>query len=110
MCNGINCSLVRTRNQDEPESSQQGGAAQPTMADLIAAVLTRQQGDSEMLRQLVENTSRLGGHGGNRNNNNQPRQCTYLNFWVPIRRHSSVPESLWTRITGCVRPSLNSVC
>ncbi|GJN16507.1 hypothetical protein PR202_gb03506 [Eleusine coracana subsp. coracana] len=42
-------------------------------------VINRQQNEAELLRQLVENTSNLGGRGGNRNNN-QPRQCTYSDF------------------------------
>ncbi|GJN41404.1 hypothetical protein PR202_gn00776 [Eleusine coracana subsp. coracana] len=42
-------------------------------------VINRQQNEAELLRQLVENTSNLGGRGGNRNNN-QPRQCTYSEF------------------------------
>ncbi|GJN35135.1 hypothetical protein PR202_gb23879 [Eleusine coracana subsp. coracana] len=102
--------MVRTRNQDDPESSQQGANAQPSLAEILATVINRQQNEAELLRQLVENTSNLGGRGGNRNNN-QPRQCTYSDFfWVPIHRRLSVPGNLWTRIIGCVRPSPSSVC
>ncbi|GJN40326.1 hypothetical protein PR202_gb29530 [Eleusine coracana subsp. coracana] len=71
--------MVQTRNQDDPESSQQGANAQPSLADVLAAALSRQQNDSELLCRLVDITSHMAGHGGNRNNN-QPRQCTYSDF------------------------------
>ncbi|GJN16523.1 hypothetical protein PR202_gb03522 [Eleusine coracana subsp. coracana] len=77
--NGVICSMVRTRNQDDPESSQQGANAQPSLADVVAAALCRQQNNSELLRRLVDITSHLAGHGGN-HNNNQPRQCPYTDF------------------------------
>ncbi|GJN40027.1 hypothetical protein PR202_gb29189 [Eleusine coracana subsp. coracana] len=64
---------------DDPESSQQGANAQPSLAVVLAAALSRQQNDSELLCRLVDITSHMAGHGGNRNNN-QPRQCTYLDF------------------------------
>ncbi|GJN35134.1 hypothetical protein PR202_gb23878 [Eleusine coracana subsp. coracana] len=98
------------QEDDDPESSRQGANAQPSLVEILATVINRQQNEAELLRQLVENTSNLGGHGENRNNN-QPRQCTYSEFfWVPIHRRLSVPGNLWTRIIGCVRPSPSSVC
>ncbi|GJN31809.1 hypothetical protein PR202_gb20254 [Eleusine coracana subsp. coracana] len=72
--------MVRTRNQDDPESSQQGANAEPSLAEVLAATLNRQQNDSEILRCLVDITSHLAGQVGHRNNNNQPRQSTYSDF------------------------------
>ncbi|GJN40009.1 hypothetical protein PR202_gb29170 [Eleusine coracana subsp. coracana] len=72
--------MVRTRNQDDPESSQQGANAEPSLAEVLAVALNRQQNDSEILRRLVDITSHLAGQGGHRNNNNQPRQSTYSDF------------------------------
>ncbi|GJN31847.1 hypothetical protein PR202_gb20298 [Eleusine coracana subsp. coracana] len=51
-----------------------------TLAEVLAAALNRQQNDSEILHRLVDIMSHLAGHGGHRNNNNQPRQSTYSNF------------------------------
>ncbi|GJN31811.1 hypothetical protein PR202_gb20256 [Eleusine coracana subsp. coracana] len=72
--------MVRIRNQDDPESSQQGANAEPSLAEVLAAALNWQQNDSEILRRLVDITSHLAGQGGHRNNNNQPRQSTYSDF------------------------------
>ncbi|GJN40310.1 hypothetical protein PR202_gb29515 [Eleusine coracana subsp. coracana] len=72
--------MVCTRNQDDPESSQQGANVEPSLAEVLAAALNRQQNDSELLHRLVDIMSHLAGHGGNRNNNNQPRQSTYSDF------------------------------
>ncbi|GJN40188.1 hypothetical protein PR202_gb29368 [Eleusine coracana subsp. coracana] len=60
------------QEDDDPESSQQGASAQPSLAEILATVINRQQNEAELLRQLVENTSNLGGRGGNRNNNQPP--------------------------------------
>ncbi|GJN35201.1 hypothetical protein PR202_gb23950 [Eleusine coracana subsp. coracana] len=75
----IDQDMVQTRNQDNPESSQHGANAQPSLADVLAAALNRQQNDSELLCRLVDITFHMARHGGNRNNN-QPRQCTYSEF------------------------------
>ncbi|GJN27991.1 hypothetical protein PR202_gb16067 [Eleusine coracana subsp. coracana] len=72
--------MVHTRNQDDPESSQQGAHAESSLAEVLAAALNRQQNDSEILHRLVDITSHLDGQGGHRNNNNQPRQSTYSDF------------------------------
>ena len=74
------CSMVRHRNiNDIPESSEQGAAGEPSLAQALAALLESRAQDSEMLRQLVQNTARTGGRGGN-NDNHQPRQCSYSDF------------------------------
>ncbi|GJN18424.1 hypothetical protein PR202_gb05586 [Eleusine coracana subsp. coracana] len=70
--------MVCTRNQEDPESSQQGENAEPSLAEVLAAALNRQQNDSELLRRLVDITSHLARCGGN--HNNQPRQSTYSDF------------------------------
>ncbi|GJN36972.1 hypothetical protein PR202_gb25881 [Eleusine coracana subsp. coracana] len=73
--------MVRTRNQEDPQSSQQGANAEPSLAEVLAAALNRQQNDSELLRRLVDITTHLAGRGDNYNNrNNQPCQSTYSDF------------------------------
>ncbi|GJN13347.1 hypothetical protein PR202_gb00040 [Eleusine coracana subsp. coracana] len=96
--------MVRTQNQDDSESSQQGANAQPSLAEVLAAALNRQENDSELLRRLVDITSHLAGHGGNRNNNNQPQQCTYSDFLgmhPPTFEHAREPldANHWLRQT-----------
>ncbi|GJN40344.1 hypothetical protein PR202_gb29549 [Eleusine coracana subsp. coracana] len=72
--------MVHTLNQEDPESSQQGANAEPLLAEVLAAALNQQQNDSELLCRLVDITTHLDGQGGNRHNNNQPRQSTYSDF------------------------------
>ncbi|GJN23955.1 hypothetical protein PR202_gb11656 [Eleusine coracana subsp. coracana] len=102
--------MVRTRNQDDPESSQQGAHAEPSLAEVLAAALNRQQNDSEILCWLVDITSHLAGREATITTTISPDRAITQIFWVPIHQPSSVPESRWTSTTGCVRPSLNSVC
>ncbi|GJN20511.1 hypothetical protein PR202_gb07900 [Eleusine coracana subsp. coracana] len=69
--------MVCTQNQEDPESSQQGANAEPSLAKVLTAALNRQQNNSELLHRLVDIMSHLAGRGGN---NNQPRQSTYSDF------------------------------
>ncbi|GJN40182.1 hypothetical protein PR202_gb29361 [Eleusine coracana subsp. coracana] len=72
--------MVRTRNQDDPESSQQGANAELSLAEVLATALNRQQNDFEILCRLVDITSHLARQGDHHNNNNQPRQSTCSDF------------------------------
>ncbi|GJN24913.1 hypothetical protein PR202_gb12690 [Eleusine coracana subsp. coracana] len=48
-------------------------------------------------------------HGQWSNETSESIYVSAIDVWVLIRRPSSVPESLWTLITSCVRPSQNLV-
>ncbi|GJN40254.1 hypothetical protein PR202_gb29442 [Eleusine coracana subsp. coracana] len=52
----IDQDMVHTQNQNNPESSQQGANAEPSLAEVLAAALNRQQNDSELLCRLVDIT------------------------------------------------------
>ena len=71
--------MVRTRKvSDIPESSQQRGNEPPTLAEALAALIAARAEESELLRQIAQNTSRAGGRNGHQQE--QPRTCSYSDF------------------------------